>query len=205
MIAFLFWLAIGFMAGVVFSSFFEWTLHRFFMHKPWKSFRYPFEKHTLVHHHIFKADDTYHLINEKDKKTIPMAWWNGPVIVALCQLPFLIWAFFAHKWGVLCGAAVACTLYFSRLTNTCTGACICTEENVHVDALGNFLHRLNGHHLLHHRYMHKNFNVVLPVADLIMGTLRLHAEVCLRTATHGPSVPSVQPKIRKLKQTHPAA
>jgi hypothetical protein len=34
MIAFFFWLAIGFMAGVVFASFFEWTLHRYFMHKP---------------------------------------------------------------------------------------------------------------------------------------------------------------------------
>ncbi len=201
MIAFLFWVAVGFVAGVVFASFFEWTLHRYFMHKPWKGFRYPFEKHTLVHHHIFKADSTYHLINERDKKTIPMAWWSGPVIVALCQLPFLIWAFFAHKWGVLCGAAVACTLYFTAYEYM--HWCMHLPKQRHVERSGIF-YRLNGHHLLHHRYMHKNFNVVLPLADLLLGTLRLHAKFAF-AQPHGPSVPDVQPKKRKLKETLPAA
>ena len=32
-----------------------------------------------------------------------------------------------------------------------------------------FFFRLNGHHLLHHRYMRKNFNVVLPLADRMPG------------------------------------
>ena len=109
MIAFFFWLAIGFAAGVVVASFFEWTLHRFIMHKPVMGFRYPFEKHALVHHRIFKSDLTYHLIHEKDKKTIPMAWWNGPVLVAVLLLPFLIAAFFLQRWALLCGAAVSCT------------------------------------------------------------------------------------------------
>ena len=82
---FLFWCAVGSVAGIVFSSFFEWTLHRYLMHRSLlvKLFRYPYERHTLVHHHIFKADHTYHLVHEPDKKTIPMAWWNGPAIVAV--------------------------------------------------------------------------------------------------------------------------
>jgi hypothetical protein len=196
MIAFFFWFAIGLMAGTVFASFFEWTLHRFFMHKPWKGFRYPFEKHALIHHHIFKADETYHLINEKDKKTIPMAWWNGPVLVALCQLPFLIWSFFAHKWGVLCGAAVACTVYFTAYEYM--HWCMHLPKKRHVERSGIF-YRLNGHHLLHHRYMQKNFNVVLPLADLLLGTLRLHAKFAF-AQPQGPSVPNVQPKARKLKR-----
>src|ERR1019366_5157560 len=107
MTMFFFWCAIGIVAGVLFGSFFEWTLHRYIMHHSVKWFRYPFERHALVHHRIFKADHTYHLVNEPDKKTIPMAWWAGPAIVAACQLPFLIWALFSHKWGVLCGAEVA--------------------------------------------------------------------------------------------------
>ena len=196
MIAFFFWFAIGLMAGTVFASFFEWTLHRFFMHKPWKGFRYPFEKHALIHHHIFKADDTYHLINEKDKKTIPMAWWNGPVLVTLCQLPFLIWAFFTHKWGVLCGAAVACTVYFTAYEYM--HWCMHLPKKRHVERSGIF-YRLNGHHLLHHRYMQKNFNVVLPLADLLLGTLRLHAKFAF-AQPQGPPVPNVQPKVKKLKR-----
>jgi sterol desaturase/sphingolipid hydroxylase (fatty acid hydroxylase superfamily) len=53
--------------------------------------------------------------------------------------------------------------------------------------------RLNGHHLLHHRYMGKNFNVVLPLADLCLRTLLLRSKIAFAQA-QGPSVPDVQPK-----------
>jgi sterol desaturase/sphingolipid hydroxylase (fatty acid hydroxylase superfamily) len=65
-------------------------------------------------------------------------------------------------------------------------------------------YRLNGHHLLHHRYMQKNFNVVLPLADLLLGTLRLRAKFAF-AQPHGPSVPDVQPKAKKLKRIHSPA
>jgi sterol desaturase/sphingolipid hydroxylase (fatty acid hydroxylase superfamily) len=55
--------------------------------------------------------------------------------------------------------------------------------------------RLNGHHLLHHRYMHKNFNVVLPLADLMLGTLLLRSKISFAQA-QGPAVPNVQPLIK---------
>jgi len=53
-------------------------------------------------------------------------------------------------------------------------------------------YRLNGHHLLHHRYMHKNFNVVLPLADFCLGTLMPRAKTHFAQAM-GPSVPNIQP------------
>ncbi|MBL9172322.1 MAG: fatty acid hydroxylase, partial [Verrucomicrobiales bacterium] len=34
MIPTLLWLSIGFASAVVFASFFEWTLHRYVMHRP---------------------------------------------------------------------------------------------------------------------------------------------------------------------------
>ena len=40
--------------------------------------------------------------------------------------------------------------------------------------------------------MHKNFNVVLPLADLCLGTLMLRSKLHFAQAT-GPSVPNVQP------------
>ena len=189
---FLFWCAVGIVAGVVFSSFFEWMLHRYVMHRSVvaKVFRYPFERHTLVHHHIFKSDHTYHLVHEDDKKTIPMAWWNGPALVGIVLLPFLVLAFTFEKWGLLCGAAVAGTLYFTAYEYM--HWCMHLPGKRHVERSGIFF-RLNGHHLLHHRYMHNNFNVVLPLADLLLGTLMLRSRVAFAQAK-GPSVPNVQPK-----------
>ena len=192
MTIFLFWCAVGIVAGTVFGSLFEWTLHRYIMHRSFmvKFFRYAFERHTLVHHHIFKADHTYHLVREPDKKTIPMAWWHGPMLVTLGLVPFLLWALFSEKWGILCGAAVTCTLYFTAYEYM--HWCMHLPKKRHVERSGIFF-RLNGHHLLHHRYMHKNFNVVLPLADLCLGTLLLRSKVAFAQA-QGPSVPNVQPK-----------
>ena len=193
MTMFFFWCAMGVVAGVLFGSFFEWTLHRYIMHHPVKWFRYPFERHALVHHRIFKADHTYHLVNERDKNTIPMAWWSGPAIVAVCQLPFLVPALLLHKWGILCGATVACTLYFTAYEYM--HWCMHLPKKRPVERSGIFF-RLNGHHLLHHRYMKRNFNVVLPLADLSLGTLLLRAPVHFKQAL-GPAVPDVQPRAKK--------
>ena len=52
--------------------------------------------------------------------------------------------------------------------------------------------RLNGHHILHHRYMHKNFNVVFPLADLCLGTLLLRSKIAFPQPVH-PAVPDLQP------------
>jgi hypothetical protein len=188
--SFVFWTAIGFILGTIFASFFEWALHRYFMHQPVWKFRYPFERHALIHHHIFRADESYHLINENDKKTIPMAWWNGPVLVACCVLPFTIAAALSQKWGLVCGSAISCTLYYAA--SEYMHWCMHLPKRRHVERSGIYF-RLNGHHLLHHRYMHKNFNVVMPLADLCLGTLILRSKVHFKQAT-GPSVPNVQPK-----------
>ncbi len=55
-------------------------------------------------------------------------------------------------------------------------------------------YRLNGHHLLHHRYMHKNYNVVMPFADLCLGTLLLRSKIKFPQA-RGAAIPDVQPKL----------
>ncbi|CAN5334971.1 hypothetical protein BH23VER1_BH23VER1_30920 [soil metagenome] len=185
----LLWIVAGIASMVVFASFFEWTLHRFVMHKNLKWFAYPFDAHARVHHHIFKADHSYHLQHDKDSKEIPMAWWNGPALVLLCCIPFVPVAAFTSWWWLL-GSAVTAGAYY------------CAYEYIHwcmhlpkervVERNGIFF-RLNGHHLLHHRYMHKNFNVVLPLADLCLGTLVVRSPIKFAQA-RGRRVPDVQPK-----------
>ena len=63
-------------------------------------------------------------------------------------------------------------------------------------------YRLNGHHLLHHRYMHKNFNVVMPLADLLLGTLMLRSKVKFKQA-EGRAVPNVQPREHRFRFRFP--
>lgn len=188
--SFLFWCAAGLGAGAVFASFFEWALHRFFMHRPILKFEYAFKAHALVHHQTFKADHTYHLIQEKDKETIPMAWWNGPVLIICAAFPFVALALLTGHWGLLVGGVVACGLYYAVYEYM--HWCMHLPKSRRIERSVIF-YRLNGHHLLHHRYMHKNFNVVLPLADLCLGTLLLRSKVKFAQAM-GPAVPNVQPR-----------
>ncbi len=185
-------MALGVVIAVVFASFVEWALHRHVMHKPVWKFTYPFERHALVHHRIFKADHTYHLIHEEDKRTIPMAWWNGPVLVIAAAFPFAILSYFARRWGIVCGALLGCGVYYGAYEYM--HWCMHLPRKRNIERSGIFF-RLNGHHLLHHRYMRKNFNVVFPLADLCLGTLILRSKVHFKQA-EGPSVPNVQPKLR---------
>jgi hypothetical protein len=188
----LFWLATGFVVAMVYGSLFEWLLHKYFMHRPFGKFTYPFERHAQVHHRIFRADPSYHLIREEDKYTIPMAWWNGPVLIAVGIIPFVIFSAFTGHWALLWGALTACIGYYAAYEYI--HWCMHLPRKRYVERSGIFF-RLNGHHLLHHRYMHKNFNVVFPLADLCLGTLLLRSKVHFKQA-EGPSVPNVQPKAR---------
>jgi hypothetical protein len=190
MSSFFFWSAIGFVVWVVVASFFEWALHRFVMHKPIGKFDYPFRAHAIVHHQTFKADHTYHLVDDADKETIPMAWWNGPVLIAITVLPALFAGWAIGHWALAVGALIAMSSYYGAYEYI--HWCMHLPKRRHIERSGIFF-RLNGHHLLHHRYMHKNFNVVLPLADLCLGTLMLRAKTHFAQA-RGASVPDVQPR-----------
>lgn len=187
---FIFWTGIGFVVAVVYASFFEWILHRYLMHRPIGNFRYPYERHALIHHRVFRADHTYHLIHPKDAKTIPMAWWNGPLLIAIGLLPYVAAAWLTGRWGLIAGAGLACAGYYGAYEYM--HWCMHLPKKRSVERSGIFF-RLNGHHLLHHRYMGKNFNVVCPLADLCLGTLLLRSKVHFKQA-RGPAVPDVQPR-----------
>jgi hypothetical protein len=183
------WLLVGFASMVVFGSFFEWTLHRFVLHRPLWFFRYPFDAHAMVHHRIFRADHTYHVQNKADEGKIPMAWWNGPVLILAGCLPFAALTLFT-SWWLLLGALVAGTGYYA--TYEYLHWCMHKPKSRLMERSGIFF-VLNGHHLLHHRYTNKNFNVVLPLADLCLNTLLVRSRVCFAQA-RGEGVPDVQPK-----------
>ncbi|MSU57294.1 MAG: fatty acid hydroxylase [Pedosphaera sp.] len=187
---FFFWLAAGFGPGIIFASFFEWALHRFVMHRPVWKFDYSFRAHAIVHHGTFKSDHTYHLINDADKETIPMAWWNGPLLIAVAMVPVEGIAWWLGHWQLTLGAGLAFGAYYGAYEYM--HWCMHLPKARRVEKSW-FFYRLNGHHLLHHRYMHRNFNVVLPLADLLLGTLLVRSQIKF-PQPHGPAVPDVQPR-----------
>jgi len=185
----------GFLAGVIYCSFFEWTLHRYVMHRPVGKFVYPFRAHALVHHQTFRADDSYHLQQPSDQSTVPMAWWNAPLLMVLhVPLALLVGWLVGHPVAIAIGALSALAAYYA--TYEYIHWCMHIPRQRPIERSGIFF-RLNGHHLLHHRYMGKNFNVVFPLADAVLGTLVLRSRVSFAQAT-GPSVPDVQPQISSL-------
>jgi len=177
--------------AVLCASLFEWTLHKFVMHKPVGRFRYPYEKHALTHHRIFKADASYHCVRDADKRTIRMAWWNGPVLIIILLLPTALLCIPLGLWKVLLTFGIVSTLYFAAYEYTHWCMHLPDARRRFIERFGAFTF-LNGHHLLHHQYPNRNFNVVFPFADLLFGTLLRRAPKAF-PQPHGPTVPDVQP------------
>lgn len=175
---------------VSYSSLFEWMLHKYVMHQIIFGFRYAFHAHAQVHHNIFRADESYHLQNTDDKKTIPMAWWNGPILVTISSAPFWLLGWWLEDWLVPLSASVTIACYYG--TYEYLHWCMHLPKSRRVEK-SRLFRWLNGHHVLHHRYPNKNYNVVLPFADLMLGTLLLLSPRPF-DQVRGSSVPDVQPR-----------
>lgn len=166
--------------GCCWSSCFEWNLHKHLMHtrrkckQKWleRIVNYPFVSHAVIHHGDIGADESYHTSDPETQKKIPMAWWNGPVLVTAAASP--IWAvigilaiWLPFYWPVALTITLTIALYF------------CAYEYLHWcmhDPKGRWFEGtrlfrwIDDHHHGHHEKMHKNFNVVLPLMDLLTKT-----------------------------------
>jgi len=183
--------------GVVYSSFFEWVAHKYVMHNPHSFWRHAYNSHTKVHHNVFRSDESYHLQKGVDHSIIHMLKWAIPIIL-VGSFPYVL-------------VAAALYLFVSlnvSLTITITGIFVTalyygSYESLHwckhlprrrfIERLRVFRF-LNGHHLLHHRYLNKNYNVVLPLADWLFRT-RLRRALKPFPQPTG-AVPDVQPLVK---------
>jgi hypothetical protein len=162
--------------GVVQASYFEWVYHRYWLHRPWLPPQM-FTAHTLVHHQLCKHDDTFQVHDEEQEEALTFQWWGGPLLVAVNLVPWLgVW------WGMsAAGIAfpyVACLITIAATILVYYAAYEGFHYLMHRPMIG-WIERsapfrfIEKHHRLHHVHMGKNFNVVLPLADLTLGTLIL--------------------------------
>jgi hypothetical protein len=166
-------------AAVVQASYFEWIYHRYWLHRPWLPPQM-FTAHTLVHHQLCKHDDTFQVHDEEQEEALTFQWWGGPLLVVINLLPWLgAWAVLAATGVTLPMAATIATLVMVGAT---IGAYYAAYEGFHylmhkpsirwIESSSPFRF-LERHHRLHHVHMGRNFNVVLPLADLTLGTLMM--------------------------------
>lgn len=167
----------GALLAVFYAPIMEWLLHYHVMHKKVQFFGfvfdYAYKAHALVHHGLFRADDSYYAENhdpevrEANEKKIPMAWWNCLVLVPLASSPFLVLMYFSFTWcfvGIFTGIAAyyAAYEYFH----------LCMHKKKDRWFKATFAYRwLAMHHYIHHKKHFKNLNVIFPLADLLFGTL----------------------------------
>ncbi len=160
--------------AVIQSSFFEWAFHRYWLHRPWLP-KDCFTTHTLIHHQLCKFEDTFHVTEEEQHEALSFVWWGGPVLIAVSVAP----------WALL-----ACSLWFMGVMLPyvpflVTFAAVVSLYYVGYESLHFLMHKplfpfversrlfqfIKRHHRIHHVHMNRNLNVLLPLADLVLGTL----------------------------------
>jgi len=157
----------AFFVYFVYTSYFEWVLHRYIFHTP-KYIYSMFRKHTLVHHQVYKGDETYHT-DEDHPDHVPMNWWALPMMI-LVHLPLFVGMQLLTGIPSAWGGIIALSLYYGLYESL--------HWAMHVPRAATFLERfrvyrfLDAHHHVHHKYMLSNLNVILPLPDLMFGTLR---------------------------------
>ncbi|HEU5311364.1 MAG TPA: hypothetical protein VFV24_07915 [Candidatus Eisenbacteria bacterium] len=174
----------GLVAGIVQGSFFEWAFHRFWLHRPWLP-KDCFTTHTLIHHQLCKFEDTFHVTHEEQHEALHFAWWGGPTLIAIGLAPWVLLSWGLHASGVtlpyvayLVAFSVASVLYYIGYEGF--------HYLMHKPMLP-FIERsrvfqfLKRHHRIHHVHMNRNLNVLVPLADLVLGTLVTEVPVARAT------------------------
>jgi hypothetical protein len=160
--------------GTIQASFVEWAFHRYWLHRPWLP-KDCFTTHTLIHHQLCKHDDTFHVVEEEQHEALTFAWWGGPTLVALNALPWALGSWALHVAGVS----------LPYIAFVVTLAATITVYYVGYEGFHLLMHKpmlpslensrpfqfLKRHHRIHHVHMDRNLNVLLPFADLVLGTL----------------------------------
>jgi len=122
-----------------------------------------------VHHQVYKGDDSYVVHSHDNPEKVTMDWWAMPAMV-LFHLPLFIGVQWLTGIPSAWGGIAAVVVYFGLYESL--------HWVMHVPDSAPLVSRtrlfkfLAQHHKVHHRYMLSNLNVILPVADLVLGTLR---------------------------------
>ena len=169
----------GFVVAVVQASFFEWVFHRYWLHRPWLP-KDVFTAHTLVHHQLCKYDDTFQVTEEAQHEAIHFQWWGGPLLIFINLAPWALALWLTARWiplpalAIMGGGIAAFLLYYAGYEGF---HYLMHKPSVPFIERRSFFRFLERHHRIHHVHMDRNLNVLLPLADWVLGTLVLDAPI----------------------------
>ena len=183
--------------AVIQASFAEWAFHRYWLHRPWLP-KGCFTSHTLVHHQLCKFTDTFHVVDEEQHEALTFKWWGGPVLIVLNVLLWIpvTWVLGATHvlpwwgaWLVSANTLLVFSLYYAGYEGFHYLMHKPTIPWIERSRPFRFLER---HHRIHHVRMDRNYNVLAPFADLVLGTFTLDVAIPATTS----------PKARALARRH---
>jgi hypothetical protein len=155
----------------VVANFIEWMIHRHPMHHPQPP-RFMYANHTLLHHLAF-TDRNMPVTRPAELGLVMMPWYTMLGLFVLAS-PIMVLAGLVRGpglAGVFLLAAVAYFLMYETLH------ALYHLPDATLDRLGlgrrALFRRMQAHHAHHHilgRMAHVNFNVTIPLMDVLLGT-----------------------------------
>lgn len=160
-------------AYFIFANFVEYILHRYPMHHKQKGAEFLYE-HVTIHHAFFDKDMNY-IDKDRDLMSVflPSLYASFIVVIVACvslPLAFIIGANEALFFAFIC-------MSYYLLYEVFHYSYHCKEDSIF--AYVPFRKKLGEYHILHHdsTLMSKyNFNITIPIFDIIFGTLKTHKD-----------------------------
>ncbi len=157
------------LGNLVVANFFEWFVHKHLMHRKHWPVRVLYEKHTVMHHKLYREDS----MALKDWRElafvlVPSAGILGAVLasMAMCSLFALVLGSDVGLLSVVTQASYVLAYELSHLSYH-----LPVRHPIRRLPL---LRKLSRHHARHHdpKLMQRhNFNVTVPLADWVLGTM----------------------------------
>ena len=158
----------GFAVFFLYAGLFEYAFHRWVLHHRWRLIPHPYQVHTFLHHRVFRGDAADQVRQEEDRDPILFEWWQGPLLLAV-HVPLVWGAQVVSGFPLFWGGMTALAAYYGLYEYL--HWCMHTPAGRWIERTRVF-RSLDARHRLHHQCRRMNFNVVLPLGDLLFGTFR---------------------------------
>jgi hypothetical protein len=156
-------------AVVLLANFFEWRVHKHVLHRRFWPFEVIYDKHTPMHHMIYVEEDMALRSKQEFRLVlIPAAGVLG-IVIAAAPLALAL----SHFWSSAAGWLFLLTASLFMVSYEVLHLCYHAPSDSFIGRR-KIIQVLRAHHAKHHdpRYMQRyNFNVTVPLFDLIMGTM----------------------------------
>jgi hypothetical protein len=155
----------------VIANFIEWMVHHYPMHRPQPP-RFMYHNHTILHHLAF-TDGNMPVTRPAELGLVMMPWYTMLGLFVFAS-PIMVVAGVLRGPGLAGVFLLAAVAYFA-MYETLHALYHLPEATLDRSGLGRrtLFRRLRAHHAHHHilgRMAHVNFNVTIPLMDVLLGT-----------------------------------